>query len=328
MSEKRLRLALIGAGSFVRKAHAPALAAMQDRVQVVAVCSRSHKSAATVAEMLPEPVEIYDHIPSLLAVETLDAVDVVLPIPMLPDVVQMALEAGKHVVSEKPIAPTSGRARELIALHQQRPNQVWMVAENYRYEQAYRAAAQAIADGAIGKPLVFDWSLQLPVDPDSPYYRTEWRRTNQYPGGFVLDGGVHHVAGLRTVLGEIVDAGGIHAAHREDLPPMDTLAAWIRCASGAVGTYTVTYAAGSPLSDNALHVVGDQGSLRVNGGRLVVHNNEGTQEQTFGRPFSVELELAAFVDAVQEGRPHRNTPEEAFRDLLVVEALLGDGVTG
>lgn len=324
----RLRLALIGAGTFARKAHIPAYLDMQDVCQVVAVCTRSPESAQAAAEMLPEPVALYDHIPSLLAIEELDAVDIVLPIPLLAEVTAQALAAGIHVVSEKPIAPSLAQARPLLDIHRQHSGQVWMVAENWRYEDAYVRAGQAIAAGAIGRPLTCDFSLQLPVMPDTPNYRTVWRRRGDFPGGFLLDGGVHHTAGLRLVLGEVEEVGATVAQQREDLPPADTLAGWLRFANGAIGSYTVTYAAASLLGDNALHVTGSQGSLRVRNGLLCIQQGDERTEESFGPPFSTHRELRAFVDAARTGAPHRNTPEEALADLAIVEAMLAAAERG
>jgi len=318
----RLRIALIGAGTFMRKAHIPAYTAMQDRCQVVAVCSRTRESAEAVAALLPEPVAIYDHIPSLLAVEDLDAVDIVLPIPLLPEVTAQALATGIHVVSEKPIAPTLAQALPLLELHRQRPQQVWMVAENWRYEEAFVQAGQAIQEGAIGRPITCDFSLQLPVMPGTPNYRTAWRRSGDFPGGFLLDGGVHHTAGLRLVLGEVARVGAVAAQQRDDLPPTDSLSAWLQFANGVIGSYTVTYAAGSPLCDNGLHVTGTEGSLRVTPQKLIIQRGDERTEESFGQPFSTHRELAAFVESALTGAPHRNAPAEALADLALVEAML------
>ncbi len=328
---ERVRLALIGAGTSARKAHVPALAALHERFQVVAVCSRTRSSAEELAALLPEPVALYTEIPDLLARDDLDAVDIVLPIPVMPQVVAQALEAGKHVISEKPIAPTVAEGRRLIAIHHRHPDRVWMVAENVRYEASYLWAGRRLRDGAIGVPWAVDFAVQWPVAPDSPYHRTLWRRSGGFPGGFLLDGGVHHVAALRLVVGEIRGVMAQVASHRPDLPPADTLAAVLHFANGAIGTYTVTYGAGSSLHDNAIHVVGSRGALRVTARRLrmVADDPSQTEERTFEpQPYSVQRELEAFADAIQQGRAIRNTPEEALQDLAVVEAMLASAREG
>ncbi len=328
---ERVRLALIGAGTFARKAHVPALVALSDRFQVVAVCSRTRSSAEELAALLPEPVALCTELPSLLARDDLDAVDMVLPIPAMPQAVAQALEAGKHVISEKPIAPSVAEGRRLLAIHHRHPDRVWMVAENVRYEASYTWAGQRIREGAIGVPWTVDFAVQAPVEPGSPYHRTLWRRSEEVPGGFLLDGGVHHVAALRQVVGEIRGVMAQVASHRPDLPPADTLAAVLHFANGAIGTYTVTYGAGSPLHDNAIHVVGSRGALRVTAQevRLVRGEPAQAQERAFEpQPYSVQRELAAFADAIQHGRAIRNTPEEALQDLAVVEAMLESAQEG
>ncbi len=323
-----VRIALIGAGTFVRKAHAPSLLELGDAAQIVAVYSRTRASAETVADSIPYDVEIYTDVAALLADESVEAVDIVLPIPMLPEVVSQALAAGKHVFSEKPIAQTVTEAQDLIARSRPYADQVWMVGENWRYEEAFHTAAQAIEAGRIGQPLFCDLSLQLQVQADSPQVQTTWRNSGEVLGGYLLDGGVHHIAGLRVLLGEIESVCALTAAHRAYLPPADTMSAALRFASGVVGTYLITYAVGSTLGTDAVHIGGTEGSLRVSRGELVLERGEESERQEFNVLISVREELAAFLAAVRDGAPHRNSPQEALQDLAVVEAMLASAQAG
>ena len=102
----------------------------------------------------------------------------------------------------------------------------------------------------------------------------------------------------------------------------------MRFASGVVGTYMITYAVGSALGTDAVHIAGTEGSLRVSRGALEVEQGGEVERQTFNVLISVREELAAFVAAVQDGAGHRNSPEEALRDLAVVEAMLASAQTG
>ena len=321
-----VRIALIGAGAFVRKAHAPSLLELGDAVQIAAVHSRTQASAETVAESIPYDVDIYTDIGMLLADDSVEAVDIVLPIPMLPEVVFQALAAGKHVFSEKPIAQTVAEGQALIAACRPFGDRVWMVGENWRYEEAFQAAARALQAGRIGQPLFCDLSLQLPIKAD--YMGSTWRNSGELPGGYLLDGGVHHAAGLRVLLGEIESVCALTTAHREDLPPADTMSAALRFSSGVVGSYLITYAAGSALGTDAVHIGGSEGSLRVSRGELVIERDGESERQAFNVVISVREELAAFVAAVRDGTPHRNSPQEALQDLAVVEAMLESAQTG
>jgi predicted dehydrogenase len=305
-----------------------------------AIYSRTEASAAALAEhwraltsSLPGPVaapEVCTDLPALLAREDISAVNIALPIPVQAEVVAQALAAGKHVVSEKPIAPSAATAQTLINLHRRRPERVWMVAENWRYEEAFVRAAELLADGAIGRPLVAHWAQYTPMNPQSKYYRTEWRRNGEYAGGLLLDGGVHYISALRMLLGEVTGVAAMVKQAAPDLHPADTLTATLEFASGVQATYLNTFAVGTPFAA-ALTIVGDGGSLRVERGKLELAagaNRPEIEEIRCAFYTGVHDELAAFAAAVAEGAPHRNGPLEGLADLRVVEAMLASAADG
>jgi predicted dehydrogenase len=113
---------------------------------------------------------------------------VVLPISIQPTIILKALAAGKHVISEKPVAPTVESGVALIQNYETNykpKGLIWRVAENFEAEPGLRAAAKAIADQKIGKVLF--WNLQVlnNVDKDNMWYKTPWRTVPDYQGGFL-----------------------------------------------------------------------------------------------------------------------------------------------
>ena len=323
----RIRLALVGSGIFARDAHLPALKTLDDRFEIAAVYSRSRENAEALARDIPGAPTIFTDLYAVLTTDTVDAVDILLPIEGLPSAVDTALKAGKHVVSEKPITPDVATGRRLLSEYQQRQRQVWMVAENWRYEAAYVKAASVMKDGVIGKPVVAHWAAHSGLTPENKYYGTPWRRSGTFPGGFLLDGGVHQIAAWRLILGEIVSVAAFVRQVRADLPPADTLTAALEFESGLTATYTSTYAAEAPWT-NWLHIVGESGALRVDRGRLEVTTADGTQSEDFPESTGVRDELLAFADAIQHGAPHRNSPQQGLQDVAVIEAILRASESG
>lgn len=322
-----IRLALVGAGLFARDAHVPALKALGDRFEIVAVYSRTRATAEALMPLIPGKPDIYTDMDALLARPDVEAVDLILPINNLAEATEKAFAAGKHVVAEKPITPDVATGRKLVESHRKTPNLVWMIAENYRYEGAFRRAAEIIKSGEIGKLIVAQWSLFLPTRAGNKYYATEWRRADDFPGGFLLDGGVHHIAALRQILGEIVSVSAVAKQMADDLPPADTLSSVVEFASGLIGNYTVTYAAGAPFPTH-LNVIGERGVLRVNPNSLEVTTEDMPLNEAVGKRDAVEGELAAFATAIREGKPHLNTALEALKDVAVIEAMLKSAQTG
>ncbi len=328
-TQRPIRLALIGAGIFAQDAHVPSLLRQSHLFDVVAVYSRSQAKAAALAAALPGAVEATTDLAALLRREDVEAVEVLLPIDVMPEVVAQALRSGKHVLSEKPIADTVAAGRRLLEVYRSLadPRQVWMVGENWRYEDAFIQAQQLVREGAIGRPRTCHFALHLPVSPTSKYYTSGWRRAGAFRGGYLMDGGVHHVAAMRLILGEIDAVSALLPAPSADLPPADGLSAALHFASGAVGTYLATYAVGAHWPPY-LHIAGDAGSLRVQ--RREVEVKRGGQVETLACAGfdGVEKELIAWAAAIRSGAPHRNPPEEALRDLAVMEALLDSAAAG
>jgi predicted dehydrogenase len=328
-----VRLALVGAGIFVRDAHLPALAQLRGYFELAAVWSRSEESVQAVVQQWRElgggHLAVYTDLAALLADQEIEAVDVVLPIPQQAEVVAQALAGGKHVVSEKPIAQSSETALALIETHRRHPERVWMVAENWRYEEAFVRAAELLRAGAIGRPLVAHWSQFSPMTPQSKYYGTAWRRGGEFRGGLLLDSGVHYISVLRMLLGEVRSVSAHVQQVAPDLNPADTLTATLEFAGGVQATYLNTFAVASPFSA-PLTIVGDSGGLRVERGRIELVQNgvAGVQEMHCAKFNGVHDELAAFAGAVADGVPQRNTPLEGLADLEVIEAMLTSAEEG
>jgi predicted dehydrogenase len=319
-----IRLALIGAGIYARDEHVPAIKRLGDTFQVAAVYSRTQASAAALASHLPNKVDLYTELDPLLNRDDIEAVDILLPIDVMPPVVETALASGKHVISEKPIAPDVASARRLM---QAQRGQVWMVAENWRYEDAFQQAEPIIKGGEIGRLLLCHWPLHIPMTPQNKYYHTAWRRSGDFPGGFLLDGGVHHAAVMRMLLGNIRQVSAYTVQMRADLPPADTMSAALQFESGLIGAYAVTYTTAAPWPP-ALHVIGERGAIRVHRGELQVTRDGETTLVPVTAAKGVERELAAFAAAVR-GRPAQvYPPEEALHDVAVVEAMLRSAETG
>lgn len=172
-------------------AHLPAIAALDNGVvELKAIYSRSEKSASELATAAKEklnlgspPAIYYDgdaatDLNALLAREDVHAVAIVLPITVQPTIVRKALAAGKHVLSEKPVAPDVASGRELIEEYNttyKPKGLIWRVAENYEFEPAYHAVAKVITDGKIGKVNSFNVRVVGHVAKDSKWYNTPWR---------------------------------------------------------------------------------------------------------------------------------------------------------
>jgi predicted dehydrogenase len=312
-----IQLAIIGAGIFARDAHVPAILAAGDLYQIKVICARTMESAQRLVGQIPYPVEISTDVDAVLARQDIDALNIVVPIAEAPALIEKALAQGKHVISEKPIAPNVAAGRKLLPV--QPDGVVWMVAENYRYNADYDQMKALIDSGEIGKPLLAHYLLHFPVTPDSKYYHSVWRNDSSFRGGWILDGGVHHIAALRMILGEIVEVSASMNG--------DTLIANLMFASGVMGQYGVSYVPGSSRF-TSLIVRGENGTLRLEGPGIEVIHDKETRTIPSAKTFTVDAEFVGFAEAIRDGKAHRSPAREALQDLAVVEALLDSAEMG
>ncbi|MEM7534834.1 MAG: Gfo/Idh/MocA family oxidoreductase [Chloroflexota bacterium] len=334
-THKPIKLAMIGAGIFAHDAHLQSLANLGNQFEVVAVYSRTESSAQKLIDAISPtlrqaPIRIYTDIDILLANDDIEAVNIVLPIPIIAQFIEKSLLAGKHVISEKPIAANSEEAQHLIDLHQGQ-NTVWMVGENWRYESAFVKAAEIIQRGDIGRPITCHWSVHIPMIPSNKYYSRTWRRSGEFQGGLVLDSAVHQVAALRMMIGEITAISAMTAQVSPDNHPVDQLSAILQFENGALGTFQANHAKPVPATPHwSKHcfIVGESGTMRVERGDVYVwreSSKNGPEKVECPKYDGVENELAAFGQSIRAGEGHRNTPYEGLRDLQIIEAMLESG---
>ncbi|KAF8542188.1 hypothetical protein BDD12DRAFT_916357 [Trichophaea hybrida] len=324
-------LALLGSGIFAREQHLPAILSCPS-IHLKAIYSRTTSSAASLASSASLDVDIYsseesiNDLEALLKREDISAVIIGLPIPIQPSVIHACLLARKHVLSEKPIAPTIASACELLQFS--RPlSALWGVGENYRFQSSWYYARDAIVK--FGRILNFNVQVSSMVEGSNRYYHTSWRKTPKYQGGFILDGGVHFVAGLRILLGseEVKRVAAFSAANMEYLPPVDTVNAVMRTKGGKVGYFALSF--GTTMKGFEFTVACEGGVVVVGGGGKVKVTPRGGEETV--KDFSeekngVEQEVKAFAKAILEGKlDERQTPENALKDLELIEKMLLSG---
>ncbi|EAU37266.1 conserved hypothetical protein [Aspergillus terreus NIH2624] len=176
---------------------------------------------------------------------------------------------------------------------------------------------------AGGRVTTFRVLVRSLVKTDSKYYMAADARL---PGGFVLDGGVHMVAGLRLVLGEdaLSTLSAVLCQQQAHLAPVDTVDAVVKTAAGATGVVSLSW--GSDCSDFVFEFTCASGAVVRLVGDCVTVNGESYEVPFEGR--GVDKELAEFAASIAAGTgeaPHRLRPSEALADLEVMEGMFWSG---
>jgi predicted dehydrogenase len=155
-------------------------------------------------------VRVYSDYREMLASDVVDGVNDLTTLALHHQVGEVALQAGKHLLTQKPLAISVRAARRLVELAQAK-RLTFGTFENVRQSTFVRALAWAVQRGAIGDPqIALMGSLGGFWSPDRVVADTPWRhRKLEGGGGGALDIGVHQFHLLRYVFGEVAWVSGV-----------------------------------------------------------------------------------------------------------------------
>ena len=299
-------------------------------------------------------VPIYMDYRELIASGEVDAINDFTTLALHHQVGLAALEAGKHVLTQKPLAISVRAAQRLVDLAHERGLTLG-VFENVRQSPAVRAMAWAVRTGLIGDVQVAVMgSLGGLWSPDRVVADTPWRHQKLLGGGGgSIDIGVHQMHWLRYVVGEIAAVGAVARTleplrYRRDEQGQiieevradvdDTYLATIAFEHGAVGQLWWSWGIhGEPLDIPGVPaVMGSKGSLK--GGELVL---DGGQRQPLQQQFEQSLspdereqffplglrdpyaiQQFDWLRAIERGADPETSGREGLRDLACAFAIL------
>ncbi|MFC8921240.1 Gfo/Idh/MocA family protein [Cellulosimicrobium sp. NPDC057127] len=260
MSTNRLGVGIVGMGG-IGTMHARALRELEGRVQLVTYSSArpatDDELAGWPAAHL-EPDDVIRH-------PDVGVVAICSPSGTHAALALAALEAGRHVVVEKPLALDVADALRVERAARERGLSVSTISQR-RFEAEHVALATALADGALGDVRLATTHVHWFRDDD--YYRAAgWRSTSEQGGGSLMNQGVHNVDLLRWLCGPVESVTAQSGTLAHPIDTEDTTVATVRFASGALGVVTTTTAT-PPGFPATIAVYGSRGSVELGQGEV------------------------------------------------------------
>jgi predicted dehydrogenase len=297
--------------------------------EVTAIASRTEAAARATAVALGIPRH-HGSYEALLADPEVDAVYVPLPNHLHMEWTIRALQAGKHVLCEKPLALRAADA-ELMAEAAESAGRLLMEGFMYRHHPSWTALRQVVASGRLGRVTAVDsWFSYFNDDP------TNIRNILACGGGALYDIGCYCVNLSRMLFG--TEPTGVSASViRDPASGVDTLTSGTLAFGDGVASFTC----GTRLEpDQRVHVYGTQGRASIEipfnipptlptrvfvtaGGDPPVAPATETLEVAPADPYACEVD--AFAAAVLGRRPAPVPPADAVANLRVIEGLFAAG---
>jgi predicted dehydrogenase len=246
----RLRVGVIGCGRIARGAHLPVLARAKD-VELVALADTDRESLRAAAVYAPRAA-LHADWRALVESSGAEAVVVCLPNALHAEAAIVALERGKHVYLEKPVATNLSDARAVVDAWR-RAGTVGMIGFNYRFNKLYAAARRRVLSGRLGA-LVAARTVFSTAGANAPAWKLE-RATG---GGALLDLASHHVDLVRFIFAQEVRevCADVWSRRGED----DCATLRLRLADGLI---VQSFFSTSAVEEDRFEIYGDAGKLSL-----------------------------------------------------------------
>ena len=313
-----VRWGILGAAKFAREFMGPALT-LAPGGHVAALATSDPAKAGAFRVFAPD-LRVHGSFEALLADPDIDAVYNPLPNGLHGKWTRAALDAGKHVLCEKPFTANADEAREIADLAA-KSGRVVMEAFHYRYHPMTLRTEQIIASGVIGKLQRVEAAFCFPLPKFS-----DIRYNYPLAGGALMDAGCYAVHIVRTFGGSTPEVVSAQAKLR-DRQIDRAMTAELRFAAGHTGQVRCSMWSVRLLEISA-RVVGDRGELKLFNpvipqlvNRLSIRSPEGRRIERFPRRPSYAYQLDAFAAAVLRGEPVKTTPEDAIENMTVIDGI-------
>ncbi|MCG9967099.1 Gfo/Idh/MocA family oxidoreductase [Pelotomaculum terephthalicicum JT] len=331
---KKLRVGIIGAGMAFEQLHYPAYQELSDKFEIVAICDLNpQKANYWVKKLNLAQQKDYSAYRSMVVRDDLDVIDIMVPIELnykiTEDVASLVSGSRKWIICEKPLAATPEETKSAMELPEKYHVPI-MITENYRYNEETNIIRDYINGGRIGEVLYFMQNRVVNFLEDmnmNKFPSTEWRQHPEFPGGAILDTGVHDIAALRHIFGAIDKVQGFGVPQGYDFSPYAVICVNMLFKSGLIGQFSF-FCSGKEMQRPwiGLRIFGTKGMIYLEErdcGTINIAYNDGHLEQIpYRKQRGYYNELLNLYQAAAGNEPISVTPELEFGDTNTIFQIL------
>ena len=324
MARKELRVGLVGVGAAAQINHIPALKRTEG-VELVALVDRDPEKAARVAQKFAVP-KVHTRLDDLLSDDDIDAVDLCTPNFLHAPMAIAALEAGKHVLCERPFARSAEEASAMVKAGKKADRQV-MCCVQHRFRPDAQLLRKFVEKGDLGDIFYAKagW-LRQRTEWDSD----EWRRgKRESGGGVVLDLGFQMLDLSLWIMGgpkvEAVTAS-VHRSRKGEVE--DSATAFLRLEDEATLTLELTWGLLMEKDFAYLNLFGSGGAALLNPLRIhkgmhgnLVNVTPAMDSSRNQYKNSMEGQIAHFVDSLRKGTKPMGSADEIVPVMELLDAV-------
>lgn len=254
-----VRVALVGCGR-ISGNHFDAFRKIEG-LELVGVCDIAEERARAAGEA--QGVPSFTSYEKMLRGVECDAVVIATPSGLHPQQGVIAARAGKHVITEKPMAISLGAADELVQACDSAGVRLFVVKQN-RLNPGIQLLKRALDKGRFGRIYLANTTVRW-TRPQEYYDQAPWRGTWEFDGGAFMNQASHYVDLIQWLVGPVESVIAKTATLARRIEAEDTGVAVLRFRSGALGTIEVTMLAYPKNLEGSITILGEKGSVKIAG---------------------------------------------------------------
>ncbi len=326
---KRLGYAIVGLGQFALNQIIPSFAQSKSS-KLVALVSGNRQKAEQVADRYGvehRNIYGYDDFDRIADNEEVDIVYIILPNALHAEYTARAFKAGKHVMCEKPMAPTVEECEAMIRAGREADRKL-MIAYRAQYESYNLEAIRMAREGELGKIRLVTSDHGRILDPKVP--ADQWRMVKALAGGGSLyDIGIYSLQAARYITGEEpLEVASAQISSDPSDPRFkeveDLVTFQLRFPSGVLANLSSSYST-SPVK--RIQVFGSKASLVLDPAteywrhQMMVKTEKEERRVQIPEGNQFANEMDHLVQAILENRDPKTPGEEGLRDVRIMQAV-------
>ncbi len=258
--DRKVRLALVGCGRVSRN-HFDAIDRHRDSVECVGVCDTDPAALRAAQERTGAPG--YSDLGRMLAESDAALVAICTPSGLHAQQVIRCAEAGRHVMTEKPMATRWADGVEMVKACDRAGVRLFVVKQN-RKNPTLQLLKHALDTGRFGRICMVHVNV-LWTRSQEYYDSAAWRGTWEFDGGALMNQASHYVDLLDWMIGPVESVQAMTGTLARNIEVEDTAVLNIRWRSGALGSMAVTMLTYPRNYEGSITVIGEDGTVRVGG---------------------------------------------------------------
>jgi UDP-N-acetyl-2-amino-2-deoxyglucuronate dehydrogenase len=256
---RTFRIGLVGCGR-ISKNHFDAVRKV-DGLALTAVCDIDAERAARAAE--EQGVPAYHSLDEMLRAGDIDVVTICTPSGLHSAHGIAAAQAGKHVVTEKPMSLSLRQADDLVRACDDAGVQLFVVKQN-RLNPPIQLLKRAVDKGRFGR--IFMANVTVRWQRPQEYYDAEpWRGTWEFDGGAIMNQASHYVDLMQWLVGPVESVTGKTATQARRIEAEDSGIGIVKFRSGALGVIEVNVLTYPRNFEGSITIIGERGTVKIGG---------------------------------------------------------------